>query len=282
MTESSTTPAPEGANAWSQLVGSYLIDRRIVFLTHWFPGHNNPGDWLLYEGAHQLFRKLNCRVMGEITGEMPPEAVDAYPEDVQLVVSGGGNLGGALYPRDGLLGARAAARHPERASLFMPQTYLTPWQEENRALLARLVARDNTTFFLREATSLYYFQKDYGKGWCQPDVVDQFFEVAPPPQRAGVLRIARQDAERELRFPGEDWSDWPTDSLIARMSPYAEVMSDRLHAAILARRLGAKVWFVANSYYKNESYYRTWWAQDPAVTFLSDQAAVDACLAAMG
>ena len=67
----------------------------------------------------------------------------------------------------------------------------------------------------------------------------------------------------------EAWSAYASD-IYARactwMTGAEHVVTDRLHAAIVARLVGRPVTLRDNGYGKLASYYETWWRDDPAVT----------------
>lgn len=93
-------------------ISDKVTGRRVVFITHWFPGHPNHGDHLLYQASLALLRASGAAEIREIHGNTPWPPNLTGLDDAVLVISGGGNLGGRLYPADGLFGVRIAALLP--------------------------------------------------------------------------------------------------------------------------------------------------------------------------
>jgi exopolysaccharide biosynthesis predicted pyruvyltransferase EpsI len=89
---------------------------------------------------------------------------------------------------------------------------------------------------------------------------------------AGTFYCLRQDGERtdddthpdnvdlSLSWNGGWWTNerlcrMSTHSLAAAIAPFARVVTDRLHLAILSAMLGKEVLMGANNYYKNKAVY---------------------------
>jgi exopolysaccharide biosynthesis predicted pyruvyltransferase EpsI len=253
----------------------YLAGKDVVFITHWHLAHQNPGDRLIREASLQLFRKAGATVRAEVTGDaVLPVRLEMDPTTT-LVISGGGNLGGYFYPVDGTFGMRVADLYPEHRVVVLPQTYVTPWNEEDRKLADRVFGRPNVDVWLRDGTSWHYFNQDYHKGWVEPDTVMDHYEIPVVPKAYDLLSLRRQDGESVMFFPGSDWTDWSWDELVPQIGKYRRVLTDRLHVAILAYRLQCDVWLVANAYYKNAAYFDLWWKNSSQVHFLNCQQNVD-------
>ena len=83
---------------------------------------------------------------------------------------------------------------------------------------------------------------------------------------AALMPIAPASYSRRLH---DEWSRYADDLLSRGLGWMGEVdhlVTDRLHAAILARLAGRPVTLHDNAYGKLTAYYDTWWRDDPAVT----------------
>jgi len=254
-----------------------LRGRRCVFVTHWFPGHPNPGDGLLRDASLAMLRRFDCDVIAEWTGKHESPPLATLPEDATLVVSGGGNLGGAIYPGDGLVGILAAELFPSHRVVVLPQTYVEPSDGKLVRRISHILADERVTVFLRDRMSIENFRASFDRdALLARDTVDDFLSVSPAGEpRFGLTSIRRHDNEARLFFPGEDWTSWPGEELMPRLAAGRTLLTDRLHPAIVARKLGRKVVLVINSYFKIKAYFDTWWRNDPMVRLIGTQQELD-------
>lgn len=85
---------------------------------------------------------------------------------------------------------------------------------------------------------------------------------------AALMPVAPQPASRRLH---DQWSRYADDLLsrgLSWMAGVEHLVTDRLHAAILARLARRPVTLHDNAYGKLTAYYDAWWRDDPAVKLL--------------
>lgn len=224
-----------------------LRDRRIGFLRM----YGSAGDELLNAAACQLFDAYgvdHIELTWRETAEDMADTDDALVEQVdEIVVAGGGNLGG-LYPRCRLL--RQHYLGFGKPVTILPQSITGPGEDLSRY----------RRVFLREHISLL----QYSAGVLGPDLALGF---APPPAAPtrefplGVfLRIGKEalfaGSPLSLADPAQccpTYSDY-----FALAGRFETLVTDRLHFAIAGMLAGARVELLPVTYHKNRSMYETW------------------------
>ena len=140
-----------------------------------------------------------------------------------------------------------------------------------RALTAHRLLTQDGTLVLRRRDGERGGGRMARRGYDWPDL---FPGYAPRlAVAAAMMSVAPAGLSARLH---EQWASLATGLLIdtvAVMRQASRVVTDRLHAAILARVAGRPVVLVDNSYGKIAAYYDAWWRNDPAVTLqLTDTA----------
>ena len=83
---------------------------------------------------------------------------------------------------------------------------------------------------------------------------------------AAGMTVAPAAMSARLHDAWSTYADGLLARALARLSTADHIITDRLHAAILARLLGRRVTLRDNGYGKLASYHEAWWRDDPAVT----------------
>lgn len=222
-------------------------DRRIGFLRM----YGSAGDELLNAAACQLFDAYGIDYIEltwrETAADMA-DTDDALVEQVdEIVVAGGGNLGG-LYPRCHLL--RQHYLGFGKPVTILPQSITGPGEDLSRY----------RRVFLREHTSL----SQYPRGVLAPDLALGF---TPPPSVPGgefplgvFLRVGKEalfaGSPLSLADPAQccrTYSDY-----FALAARFETLITDRLHFAVAGMLTGARVELLPVSYHKNQSMHETW------------------------
>lgn len=239
---SSLLPRDEFAPVFEPLRG-----RRIGFLRM----YGSAGDRLLDTAARQLFDAYgvdHIELSWHETSADMADTDDALVEQVdEIVVAGGGNLGG-LYPRCRLL--RQHYLGFGKPVTILPQSITGPGED-----LARY-----RRVFLREHTSLL----QHSGGLLGPDLALGF--TPPPAARArefplGVfLRVGKEalfaGSSLSLADPAQCCRTY--SEYFALAGRFETLVTDRLHFAIAGMLAGTQVELLPVSYHKNRSMYETW------------------------
>lgn len=235
-----------------------LRGKRVGFV----PLDGNVGDRLNHAATEQLFEYF------EIEHEvLSPLAIDqgsiAHRFD-ELVVSGGGNMGGPFYKRpfqtrQELIGTGLPIH-------IFPQSFIQ--NEEDLSPYARVFVRDEASRALNPHLPL---APDLAMGYRGP--------VSSRSPCANVGLFLRRDVEHRIGEHPASLGDPAAladtvDELFDLASHFRHIVTDRLHFCIAALLLGKEVTLLPNSYFKNRSFYDTWlsthcqWSEDvPALDF---------------
>ncbi|WP_173634697.1 polysaccharide pyruvyl transferase family protein [Paramixta manurensis] len=208
-----------------------VIDRvvphgsKVVYLD--IPLHLNVGDLLIYKGTEQFFKERNYQVLARRTDKSSLKYVEetkSLPEDVIILLHGGGNFGDLYVPHQRLREA-VVKKFPRHKIVFLPQTL--HFNDHNEMLKSGNIMRShkNLTIFCRDVRS----QKILQEHFCDdvelcPDMAHSLWGVFPQQNRAEIKRdtlwMIRKDIEggkvsAEIQLPSpdkyEDWEDICTD-----------------------------------------------------------------------
>lgn len=232
-------------------------------------------------------------------------AKSAIGRNTIVVGLGGGNFGD-LYPRYQAHRERVVRDFPSNRIVILPQTiHFGDPQALARARDA-LSRHPDLRIAARDSASVGIAHSMASEAALLPDLVETYgAPLLRPPGRGGAdgrLVLMRRDRERAAADSGFDWPDlfpeyrtrlaitgalmlaaggvvsrtlhtrWGryAEALLrragSRMESAAQVETDRLHAAIVARLAGRPVTLVDNAYGKLSAYYDAWWTNDPLVT----------------
>jgi exopolysaccharide biosynthesis predicted pyruvyltransferase EpsI len=106
-------------------------------------------------------------------------------------------------------------------------------------------------------------------------------EFPSVPEGEGTFHILRgkgrcsERVEHQIAFdgPSEDLTfRTQLEEVVARLRPFASVVSDRLHGAIVSVMMGKRTALLPVAYHKNRSFYDTWFEDEPGVGFVESSA----------
>ena len=181
---------------------------------------------------------------------------------------GGGNIG--IYPDNGEIRA-TVIRHlrPWHRCLIFPQSAQQP---------EPYLANKQVTVWCRDATSRSILHVAGIRTELVPDAALYLDRTIPKPSKGnGIFYIKRQpggDSETiehgiGADIVGEDLTFRnPLETIVARLSPYEIVISDRLHGGLIAIMMGKKVILLPVGYHKIRAFYETWLSDQSNVAFV--------------
>lgn len=241
-----------------------------------WPRGGNSGDVLILEACERYLNDRSIRTWRS-DGSVEDAALSGdtdYLGDLfstfrgMLMFPGGGNVG--IYPDNAMVRAavigQTGARH---YCLVFPQSAFQP----EAALI-----NERVTVWCRDATSQSILSRSGVRTELVPDVALYMDDLIPnAPGGEGVFYIKRTagvDAETvdhgiTLECPSDDLTlAHPLDRIIATLSPFELVISDRLHGGLIALMMRKKVIFAPVAYHKIKSFYSTWLKNEPGAAFV--------------
>jgi len=265
-----------------------------VYLTD-LPDHPNVGDSAIALGEFSFLRRHQIEVAAAYSvGTLDPRISEG---DVPVLIHGGGNLGG-LYPQYDLHRQRLHDLLPEdRLIIQAPQTVDFIDHQSRTSFLAGIGARSNLRIGVRDTESAHALAQVSGTVAKAPDAFHSFGAVRGSDPTRLFLVLSRTDGERADR-PTSRSVDWPADqpalafatrvrkhssrlpflghivnptpraweriskSRFARGAKLIEmaevIVTDRLHAMLMALQMGRRVIAVDNATRKLSRYAETW------------------------
>lgn len=218
-----------------------LANKRIFFCVPL----GNLGDWLIRASERLLFQKINCSVVESWVIDQP---LPVLPQVDFCVWGGGGNFGtnylNAYHPRRAMF---------ERAKLASIPTVVLPCSMFGEG------EQPPDFLFCRERVSLSYYPSsvlvpDLALGYDGP--------TQRPCKRSGYF--IRQHEER-INQHLTPLSEGDPSAMVGDYfyyfdlaSRYEEIVTDRLHFAIVGLMLDKKVTLLKNSYFKNYAMWECW------------------------
>jgi len=228
-----------------------LGGRRVGFIRP----RGNVGDRLIVLAMTQLLAEYGIH-WREVDPGGPP------PDDIDLLVFGGGGNMDTLYPACYSLRTQALALG--LPVVVLPQSFTSP---EDRGF---------HRVYVRERASLAL----HPTGILAPDLALGLDWPAPPRPTRDLGLFLRRDGERTSRRRPWVFQDpvkrcrEPAEYL-ALAARYRRIITNRLHFAIAGLHAGRDVTLLANAYHKNASMHETWLA-DLGCRFAQDAAAARA------
>lgn len=263
-----------------------------------YPNYLNPGDAAIWCGTVRLLQRLNGRLPSYVSTlkAFSPARCRAAIGDGTVYFLGGGNFGD-LYPRhhgERLRVMRAMAGHVQVHLPFSLALRHRATTEPDH-ILSTPEALRRAVFFAREAQTAGDLAAKFGiDATVCPDLAHGLAMADPPAPVTDVVHLLRNDRERlsdrARPVQARDWSDLRLLKLVNRLGkvvllpPFAahslavaqhvagakvaiarrfiargrRLVTDRLHAMILAQQIGREVWFCDNATGKLSSYVETW------------------------
>lgn len=248
--------------------GTWLVD---------YPNHLNAGDHAIWLGEQKW--------LGASLDGVSPTGSEMIPDDVEdVLLHGGGNLG-SLYPERMKIKEDLVRKVGSRRVVHLPQSLHL---EEDQAFPFSL-QREQDVFLVRDFESLDRLEAlGLDARLCPDPAVLLDLPRAP----AGQVSLRRMDVESTSTEAKRDWltlADWfriapaavPRILRVLRprmaRAPFLTqsskmilernlqerlagnlVVTDRLHASILAALAGSRVWVEPQYYDKLGRYWRAW------------------------
>ena len=273
-----------------------------------FPDYENIGDSVIALGQAEFWRQAGIAV--EATYSWRTIASEVYDSDVPVAIQGGGNFGG-LYPQHSEHRYRLAERLRSRIELIQePQSVHFQTESDRQAFATRMATRRRLRMAVRDRTSLAAVEGLVPNVVLAPDSVHMLGHLEAAPPSTDAVYLLRRD-EESARPGGIDTAvDWPamtfadrlrqrlsrtvfegrvTRSMnrstdrwfadatkrlatgVALLAPGETIVTDRLHAMLIALQMGRRVIAIDNANGKLSSYAATWLDDlDLPLTFASD------------
>lgn len=197
----------------------------IIYLD--YPLHLNVGDLLILKGAEQFFKENNYKVItrhSDHTSMHFVEQTDSIPENVIIVLHGGGNFGD-LYPAHQRLREAVVKKYKKNKVVILPQT--VHFKENSNLIKSGEVFKQhpNLTIFCRDNNSQEILKQHFCDNvFLCPDMAQSLWNIFPQQKKGDVKKktmwMIRRDIEKtDLSVLGEnadpnefvDWYDICSD-----------------------------------------------------------------------
>lgn len=261
-----------------------------------FPDYENIGDSVIALGQAEFWRRAGIRLEGTYSWRTIASSV--YESSVPVAIQGGGNFGGLYPQHSEHRYRLAERLRPDTLLIQEPQSVHFSSGADRADFASRMASRRELRLAVRDTASMQEVRDLVPDVILAPDSVHMLGRLdAPPPTRA-VLYLLRRDDESALPPDAEAAAvDWPRmgfgDRLAQRMrrtvfegavtrkmnrstprwfadaetrlatglallSPGETIVTDRLHAMLVALQMGRRVIAIDNANGKLSSYARTW------------------------
>ncbi|MDN3497303.1 polysaccharide pyruvyl transferase family protein [Planococcus sp. APC 4015] len=276
-----------------------------------FPDYANIGDSAIALGQREYWRQSGIVV--EATYSWRTIAPRVYESSVPVAIQGGGNFGG-LYPQHGEHRYRLAERLRSDTELIQePQSVHFATDADRAEFAERMATRRRLRMAVRDHASLEAVGGLVEDVMLAPDSVHMLGRIESVPPSVPVVHLLRRDAESAAPGHRADAVDWPdmtfADRLrtrvsrtvfegavtrtmnrsterwfadasqrlatgVALLAPGETIVTDRLHAMLIALQMGRRVIAIDNANGKLTSYAATWLDDlDLPLAFAADVAA---------
>lgn len=272
-----------------------------------FPDHGNIGDSAIAVGEAAFFAEEGISVRKIYSQPVLPRTV--FSSEPVVAIHGGGNLGG-LYPGSSRQRNELASRLTSESLLLQePQSVHFTSDQERRAFSSALGRRNNIRVAVRDEESYRVLESEIETLVLSPDAAHMIGPVRAPAAVQATVFVARLDDETSgLSSPTT--TDWPADPVdlaalrwganrseqlpllapLFRRDPHVwmrraerrlqrgigflargeTVVTDRLHAMIIALHMGRRVIAIDNKIGKLSKYAATWLEDfDDDLTFVT-------------
>ncbi|SDQ95280.1 polysaccharide pyruvyl transferase family protein [Microbacterium sp. cf332] len=273
-----------------------------------FPDYSNVGDSAIALGQRAYWRSAGIRVRAAYSA--PLLAPRVYDSPYPVVLNGGGSLGG-LYGGIGEHRYSLAERlDPSQLLIQEPQSIHFVDSAARDEFARRMAARPNLRLAVRDEPSAAAVA-GLIEPILAPDAVHHLGRIpAPEPSQPFVI-LARADKESAVRMSVANSRDWPADPLDLRVlwwlgwrtkqvppmkaflrrsvdawfgraerrfargvnmiAPGEVVITDRLHAMLIALQVGRRVIAIDNATGKLSAYAQAWLQDtDAPLTFVKN------------
>lgn len=276
-----------------------------------FPDYENIGDSVIALGQAEFWRLAGITV--EETYSWLTISDRVYESSTTVAIQGGGNFGGLYPQHSEHRYRVAERLRPDTLLIQEPQSIHFANTADHEQFHERMATRRMLRLAVRDVASFETVAGDVDDVLLAPDSVHMLgaLECAPPVQEA--VYLWRNDNESALPssidVEGVDWPamtfadrvrrrlhrtftegavtrrmnrstrNWFADAStrlavgVALLEPGETIVTDRLHAMLMALQMGRRVIAIDNANGKLSSYAQTWFdGLDVPVTFVSDVA----------
>jgi hypothetical protein len=219
-----------------------LLDKRVAFVKL----QGNIGDKMNARSTAKLFRHFNINFKTTDIQELSKkDGLDEYDE---IVVSGGGNMGGDFYKNP--FATRQALIGLNLPITILPQSFIQ--NDEDLSPYKKVFVRERESLRLQPGCEL---APDLALGYRG--------KISDAGTEAELGVFLRTDMENmhgnNIKSLGDPVSLCKSvDEYFRLASKFERVVTDRLHFCIAALLLGRNATLLPNSYFKNHSFYQTW------------------------
>ncbi|WP_038467425.1 polysaccharide pyruvyl transferase family protein [Arthrobacter sp. PAMC 25486] len=262
-----------------------------------FPDHNNVGDNAIYLGELAYWRDRGHEIDAVYSQHGYNPALDTGMST--LAIHGGGNFGG-LYPtHSDFRYALSQSARSKRTIIQMPQSVEFVDDTDRMRFCETLGARPATRIGVRDETSLKDLGGQTAEVTLVPDAFHAAGFIDSEEPTTDVVYLLREDKESALDEGYGQGVDWTRLGLLERagqrlrrqgigplpasrfnrmpeawaaqadrrfrggvnlLAPGEVVVTDRLHAMLIALQMGRRVIAVDNNVHKLSRYIDTWFA----------------------
>lgn len=234
---------------------------------YYFPNPGNAGDAAIALGTYSLFERL----------KITPTVI-SFDDLKQLksntiLFGGGGNLVEGKY--SDMHEALSTALVQDNYCILLPHTILGFESIVNKCLSDKLIifCREKTSYELcalaNSLNTKNIFLDDDMAFHISNDIIDHFktqkgtgtaYCLRKDSESAHLVPIPTENIDISLSWNGDLWQNRElttsvVKSLLAYLSQFESIRTDRLHIAILGSLLEKRVFLYPNSYYKNRAVY---------------------------
>jgi exopolysaccharide biosynthesis predicted pyruvyltransferase EpsI len=250
------------------------------------PRGGNTGDDLIRRGCLSFLRSMGLDVW-ESDGAIEHAALTNNASFLKSALStfrgfifftGGGNVG--IY-RDNEIIRKQVIEHATQARgiLVFPQSCMRP---EEAFIHPRV------TVWAREADSFSMLRSAKIDTDLVPDAalfLDPEFPAVPHGEGVFFIRRGKdrcdERVEHEIRIeaPTADLTyDQPISEIVSALKDFKVVVSDRLHGGIISLAMRKRTAWLPVRYHKIRSFFETWFAQVPGISFVDNTDALNTFL----
>ncbi|GAA3631100.1 polysaccharide pyruvyl transferase family protein [Microbacterium awajiense] len=276
-----------------------------------FPDYENIGDSVIALGQAEFWRRAGIEI--DATYSWRTLSPRVYESTTPVAIQGGGNFGG-LYPQhSGHRYLLSESLRADTELIQLPQSVHFGSAADREEFAARMATRRTLRLAVRDEDSLASVCDLVPQAMLAPDSVHMLGHLEAEPPTRGFVCLLRRDQESALPAAHPAAIDWPpltfadrvrqrarrtivegavTRSMnrsterwfadaaqrlrtgIALLTPGETVVTDRLHAMLLALQMGRRVIAIDNANGKLTSYAATWFdGLDLPLEFAPDLAA---------
>lgn len=274
-----------------------------------FPDYENIGDSVIALGQAEFWRRAGIRVQATYSWRTIAESV--YDSRTTVAIQGGGNFGGLYPQHSEHRYRLAERLRADTLLIQEPQSVHFATQGDLSEFARRMASRPELRLAVRDRASLAAVRNLVGDVTLAPDSVHMLGRLeAAAPTRDAVFLLRRDDESALPPGAGAAAVDWPAmtfaDRLVRRLrrtffegavtrgmnrsterwfadaatrlatgvallSPGETIVTDRLHAMLMALQMGRRVIAIDNANGKLTSYAATWLDDlDLPLTFAPD------------